>query len=363
MRLSILLATTAIGTSALAIRGSSIDPPTESAPRIVWEGHMAEARAAHQASALPNGPVLITGGCRDGGCRPILASAEVYDPTTRSFEPTAPMNTPRAGHAAVTLEDGRVLIVGGWTGTEATPTAEVYDPSLERFIRLADMHEGRQSPSATALRDGRVLILGGTTAEVFDPATSRFESLGPFQRRAPILVTLDDGRVLVTGGDRIRGEVLRTAVIFDPATNGFEPTGDMTVPRHKHGAALLADGRAIIVGGSNARDFRGRYASSEVYDPRTGTFTAGPNLRSARHKIRDAVVALPSGAVLVAGGAAQPELWDPADQVFIPVDGELSGAQMFASATVLVTGDVLVLGGYDERIRPSPNAWLIGSTR
>ena len=112
-----------------------------------------------------------------------------------------------------------------------------------------------------------------------------------------------------------------------------------------------------------ASDFRGRYASSELYDPRTGTFTAGPNLRSARHKIQDAVVALPSGAVLVAGGAAQPELWDPADQVFVPVDGELSGAQMFASVTWLVTGDVLVLGGYDERTRPSANAWLIGWVR
>ena len=77
MRLSALLATTAIGTSALAIRGTSIHPTTESAPRIVWEGHMAEARAAHQASALPNGTVHQTSE-RSGWYRPVDSTRPGY---------------------------------------------------------------------------------------------------------------------------------------------------------------------------------------------------------------------------------------------------------------------------------------------
>jgi hypothetical protein len=84
-------------------------------------------------------------------------------------------------------------------------------------------------------------------------------------------------------------------------------------------------------------------------------------MRWERHKIRDAVVTFPSGAVLVAGGAARPELYDPTNRIFVPVEGELSGPQMFASATRLPTGEVLVLGGYDDRIQSSASAWLVGT--
>ncbi len=182
-------------------------------------------------------------------------------------------------------------------------------------------------------------------------------------RGSHVAITLDDGRVLVAGGHRARGEILRSAEVFDPATGEFRPTGDMAAPRHKHAAAPLADGRVLIIGGSDARDYRGRYMSTEIYDPETGEFAPGPDMRWRRHKIRDAVAVLPSGAVLVAGGAARAELLDPADGVFVPVDGELSGPQMFATATLLPTGDVLVLGGYDDRIRSSDSAWLVGRTR
>jgi len=133
----------------------------------------------------------------------------------------------------------------------------------------------------------------------------------------------------------------------------------MRRPRWGHAAGLLADGRVLIVGGSDDRDSRGRYASTEVYDPATGEFSPGPEMGWPRYKMRDAVVALPSGAVLVVGGAARAELLDPADEVFVPVSGEFGEGRMFATATDLGTGEVLVLGGYDDRIRPASSAWLI----
>jgi hypothetical protein len=45
------------------------------------------------------------------------------------------------------------------------------------------------------------------------------------------------------------------------------------------------------------------------------------------------------------------------------VDGDAGDPLMFATATVLRTGEVLVVGGYDERIRPSRQALLIRPTR
>ena len=91
----------------------------------------------------------------------------------------------------------------------------------------------------------------------------------------------------------------------------------------------------------------------------TGNFSPGPDLNSGRHKIRDAVVVLPSGSILVAGGATSMEVFDPVEQHFVTVDGELSGPQMFATATLLSTGEVLVLGGYDDHTQPSATAWMV----
>jgi hypothetical protein len=334
--------------------------------RVSPIGAISVERAAHQATLLQTGQVLITGGCAGRGCDLYHASAELFDPAAQSFRPAPPMSTPRAGHVAVSLSDGRVLVAGGWTGQGATASAEVYDPATGRWTPVGDMADARESLMAVSLPDGRVLITGGSggvddlaSAEVFDPAASTFSAVGPMRTNHYLVTALADGRVLVTGGQDAAGEILSTAEIFDPATGQFRPTGEMATPRVKHAAALLPDGRVLILGGSGARSYPGRYASTEIFDPTTGAFSPGPNMQWGRHKIRDAVTVLPSGAVLVAGGAVRPELFDPTDQVFVSVEGQLSGPQMFATATLLPTGEVLILGGYDERTQPSDAAWLV----
>lgn len=348
----------------------SASSPVDS-PRVVRVGEMNVERAAHQATLLPNGQVLITGGCAGRGCAPFHRSVEVYDPASRGFQARAPMTIPRASHTATLLRDGRVLVAGGWSGQRATPSAEVYDVEANQWSPVGDMTEPRCSHIAVPLLDGRVCIMGGgggrlgdlATAEVFDPATSTFSSMGRKRSNHYLATRLEDGRVLLTGGQGDRGEILRSAEVFDPETGRSQATGDMTVARVKHAAALLPDGRVLIIGGSDRRGYDARFSSTEIYDPETGRFSPGPNLRSGRHKIRDAVAVLPSGAILIAGGALRPEIYDPADRVFVPVRGELSGPQMFATANVLETGEVLVLGGYDERIQSSAAAWLVAPAR
>jgi hypothetical protein len=335
--------------------------------RVVPVGHMSTDRAAHQATLLPDGRVLVSGGCAGDHCSRTLASAELYDPATRSFRRAASMNVPRASHAAALLPDGRVLVVGGWDGSAPTASAEVYDPRADRWSKVGDMTTPRASGIAVPLADGRVLVVGGgqgrlanlASVEVFDPATSTFSAVGSASTNHYLATRLADGRVLLTGGEGADGSILAGAEILDPATGRFEPTGSMATARVKHAAVLLPDGKVLVIGGSDTRGYAGRFASTEIWDPATGTFSSGPDMRWGRHKIRDAIAVLPSGDVVVAGGAPRPEVYDRARRVFVAATGEIGGPQMFATATLLRSGDVLVLGGYDHHTQPSAAAWLI----
>jgi hypothetical protein len=230
----------------------------------------------------------------------------------------------------------------------------------------------RAGAAAVVLRDGRVLVAGGETTtgdalasvEVFDPATGLFSVAGQMlvPRSGPAAVLLADGRVLMVGGHRARQEEERSAEIFDPKTGTAARAGEMAHPRHKHAAVLLKDGRVLIVGGSaNTVSGDGRYASTEIYDVATRTFSAGPTLKSARHKIKHSVVVLPSGVVIVAGGAAQAERWTPGAASFISIAGPPGGRAEFATASLLHDGTVLVLGGYDVGMQPVASARLLAA--
>src|SRR3954451_20756291 len=91
-------------------------------------GSMGTARWAHTATLLPNGTVLVAGG--DSAPNNIIASAELYNPSTGNWTATGSMTTPREDHTATLLPEGRVLVVGGRAEfCLTTSSAELYDPS------------------------------------------------------------------------------------------------------------------------------------------------------------------------------------------------------------------------------------------
>lgn len=113
---------------------------------------------------LPDGRVLITGGFNQKWSEesPSLAlnSAMLMDPYTGETVSVAPMNLPRARHAAVALRDGRVVVIGG-ISRNPTASVEVYDPRTNEWQFVESLNQPRYDHSA-AYDGANIFILGGS---------------------------------------------------------------------------------------------------------------------------------------------------------------------------------------------------------
>ena len=98
--------------------------------------------------------------------------------TRRQFNPGMAMNFARSQHNCTTLNDGRVLVVGG-----AAP-AEIYDAAANAWTVLDSPGLGRRASTATLRPDGTAAIVGGSVddapsaiVEIFDPSTNLISTL------------------------------------------------------------------------------------------------------------------------------------------------------------------------------------------
>jgi hypothetical protein len=300
-----------------------------------------------QTTGLADGRILFTGGI-DPTTGQTTANAAIYDPVAQTTT-TLTMSTPRAGHGASLMGNGRVLVTGGLSAldlqnplslfTGLLVSTEIFDPVTNTFSAGPNMLEARGLHTSTTLTNGQVLIAGGL-------------SLIP-------IINIPT--------------VSSTAYKFNPATSSFGVPAVFSGGRFLHSAAPLTGGRVLLVGGIsldltqflltlNPLDliFTTR-TDCQVYTPvigSFGTFATATGMQIGR--AAPAVASLPNGGALIAGGF---ELQiNPQTQTFgfvptatadlfssnpnaITATGSMAAARVFPLSVNLPDGNIMVLGG------------------
>jgi hypothetical protein len=169
-------------------------------------GSMARSRSGHAAVLLDDGRVLVTGGIYNSSERDHPMEAEVFDPKTGTFALMDPQPLiQRDGHAALNLPGGRVALIGGVPYGDYLSVGnvfEIYEPKLNKFLaQQVDTRSGLHLGGALALKDGSV-ILWGRGLEIWEPAFRGIVPIAcnPTPNSGASGCLLDDGRVLITGG-------------------------------------------------------------------------------------------------------------------------------------------------------------------
>ena len=295
---------------------------------------------------LPNGNVLIVNGS---------GSAEIYNARTRTFSRAGsfPVNM-LSGATAVGLLDGRALVSGGGnSNVDVRNLMLIWNPQSLTFRQVTGMIAGRRGHAIIQLDANTLLIVGGEgspdTWETYDIGKERPLVTGALPLSLNTVITLEhpSGKVVFISGSH--------GVSFDRATFSFAPAHGMPEELAGGGAIdMLTDGRILVTGGirNGGPGLRG-LTSAVIFDPITGSKEVVSPMLNAR--FWHAVTTLPSGKVLVTGGAddcvgwckpvvAPAEVFDPFSKTFSAIES-MNFPRLSHVPVRLTSGDILLVGG------------------
>jgi hypothetical protein len=211
------------------------------------------------------------------------------------------------------------------------------------------------APDAATIEDAIV--------DTVPPSVNSFASTTPSMNAVRCCATatlLPNGKALIAGG--FNGSFLSSTELYDPVANTFAATTpSMNVARDEATAKLLPNGKVLIAGGVNGNSNNSNVvASTELYDPVSNTFAAStPVMNTAR--VYATATLLPNGKILIAGGItnaaggginggavqSSTELYDPVTNTFAAAGSTpvMNNARRNMMATLLSNGKVLIAGG------------------
>ena len=304
----------------------------------------------------------------------IKLTARLFDHGKQVDFVTPDLAIPRFDHEAVLLDDGRVMVGGGFSGIANNNVViqfplglvQMYEPETGMWTMVEPIEGPGFLYSMIELADGRVLAVGLSGGEdqdtgmasVFDPVAGSWTPLSgsSSSRGVPSLALLADGRVLVAGGLDFGGassvysssEPVNVVEILDPRTGDWQRAAAMNQASEEQWLFSLNDGRVLAIGAARVES-SDPTVHAEVYDPATDTWTliTSPDI----HYAPTDAIEMSDGRLLVFGVLSSREgqvpeagIYDPASDTWTP-GGEIVHARPTATLVLLPDGRVLAAGG------------------
>ena len=195
---------------------------------------------------LLDGRVLIISGYRE--------SAAIFNPEIDRIEFVTSMNeTHGSGVDLILLESGKVLATGG---SQNNQLAELYDPIKDTWTVLPQLNSERAYHNTILLNNGNVLLAGGTlrkTSEYFDVNSETFIPLPDFEIESADnpLIKLNNGKVLMYGMGAILSPTdTKCFQIYNPQSKTWSSPITNFIGTTGYSINRLKDGKIIIIGGT-----------------------------------------------------------------------------------------------------------------
>ena len=207
-----------------------------------------------------------------------IADAYEFNPATDSWKPIAPLPGKR-GSAIAAEVGGKIYVIGGATTMEGSKdpfftafgpakvlaTNDVYDPATNTWESRNPMSVPRNH-AFSGVVNGKIYVIGGRTGhgfilsatntdvvEAYDPASNTWSM--PKERmptaRSGGASGSDGRRIYVAGGEVTTTELVgafRAVEAYDPATNSWMALPSMPMPRHGVAGAVIGNRFHLVSG-------------------------------------------------------------------------------------------------------------------
>lgn len=108
---------------------------------------------------LSNGKIMIIGGY-DG--QNVISNTALYNPITNSWEESAHLPSPRAGHTSFLLSDNKIIVIGGGDNLgNFYLSSEIYDPNTNTWTSGPSLPHGFNNGASILLPNKDIFIVGG----------------------------------------------------------------------------------------------------------------------------------------------------------------------------------------------------------
>jgi N-acetylneuraminic acid mutarotase len=209
-----------------------------------------------------------------------------YDPATNNWTAKAAIPTPRA-HFGIAVYNNKIFTFGGWEASET----EVYDPATNTWETKTPLPSLVKNPHANVIGN-EIYVMSMNGSYCYNIANDSWSIRSNTPHGGP--QTVVDGKIYAFYGDHTN--------IYDPKSDSWSKGTSIPITLYQQSVCattgVMSPKRIYLFGGV-PQTFDSGTNITQVYDPKTGTWSLGEPMPTKRSS---AAIAVVNDQIYVIGG-------------------------------------------------------------